>query len=277
MGMRGAPVPSVDANAYIYIRPSGNATFSSEALGVENLTLESADVLLADDSKGVAARFSTSGLSDAAPRAERVDGWIDADPGSFRFGPASPWGVRVRIAWRQQPSNAFAKQFPEAWKDLVRMPEDPPSPAIAAGFVRNFGPLVEHLIGEADVAVPSLADALSLVRVNRISFVAYADELRILPESVGPSVLRDLDVSILAIADSSYPSAVVGQVFDGFVSGLGLKRISIAGHIAHHRELSDDIHVVVVREGATLFFAIAATTKHAIALIETVVTKQHEE
>ncbi|MDA0797348.1 MAG: hypothetical protein O2826_00060 [Chloroflexi bacterium] len=276
LGMREAPVPPVDAKAYVYIRPPGNVTFSSAALGVEDLTLESADVLLADDSSGVAARFSTSGRGVSGPLGELADGWIDADADSFRFGPASPWGVRVRIAWRQQPSDSFAKHFPDVWDDLLQMPGAPPTPPIGAGFVRNFGPLLEHLIGEAGVTVPNLADGLSLVRINRISFVAYADDFQHMPASVGPSVLRDLDVSILAIADSSYPSAVVGQVFDGFVSALGLKPISLGDHTAHHRALSDDISVVVVRDGATLFFAIAATNKQAMALIETVVTQRNE-
>ena len=277
VGMRGVPVPPVDANAYAYIRPPGNATFSSEALGVEEFTLESADVLLDDDSSGVAARFTTAGRDDTGSRGDLVDGWIDADVGSFRFGPTSPWGDRVRSAWGQQASgNTFAKQFPDAWDDLLQMPGTPPMPPVAAGFVRNFGPLLEHLIGKADVTVPNLADGLSLVRINRISFVAYADDFQHLPAGVRPSVLRDLDVSILAVANSSYPSALVGQVFDGFVSGLGLSPISVADHTAHHRELSDDIHVVVVRDGATLFFAIAATEERAIALIKAVVTPPNE-
>ena len=266
----------MDANAYVYIRPPGNATFSSEPLGVDGLALASAEVVLGEGSDGVAARFSTSVRGEAGASSEDTDRWIDADSTSLRFGPVSPWGQKVRDAWGQQPTKSFARQFADTWADLLAMPESPPAQPIAAGFVRNFGPLLENLIGKIGVTVPNLADGLSLVRVSRVSFVAYADDFQHLPASVGPSVLRDLDVSVLAVAESSYPRAVVAQVFDGFVSALGLKRMSIADHAAHHRRLSDDIHVVVLRDDATLFFAIAATQEQAIALIEAVVTQQNE-
>jgi hypothetical protein len=271
VGMRTAPVPPVDANAYVYLRPPGNARFSNETLGVDGLTLESADVLLGGGSDGVAARFITSAGGDEHAPAVGIEGWIDSSPTSLRFGPDTPWGAEVRTAWRQQPERTFAEQFPAAWADLQAMPENPPAEPIAAGFVRNFGTLLEDLIGEARVSVPNLADGLSLVRINRVVFTAYSDDFARLPDHVEPSLLQDLNVSILAVAESTYPSAVVGQVFDGFVSSLGLAPVTIAGATAHQRNLADAVHVVVLRDGATLFFAIGATQGQATALIEAVV------
>ena len=278
VGMRTAPVPSVDANAYVYFKPPGHATFSSEALGVDGLTLQSADFLLADDSDAVAARFITDPRDDESS-ADGADGdgqgrWTDADTTSLRVGPVSPWGDRVRSAWAREPSASFATRYPDIWDDLQSMPEAPPSPPIAAGFVRNFGPLLEHLIRKADITVPNLTDGLSLVRVDNIAFVAYADDFSQLPESLGPESLRDLDVSILAVADSTYPALVVGRVFDGFVSALGLSPVSIADVTAYEREVSDGIHAVVLRDGTTLFFAIAPTARDAIALIQATVTSR---
>ena len=274
--MRTAPVPPVGANAYIYVRPTENPTFTSEMLGVDGLTLESAEALLADGSDGVAARFITSARKDVAtPRV--VNGrWVDAGSTSLRVGPDSEWGEVVRGAWNRKPTKSFSEQFPGAWDDLQAMPQSPPARPIAAGFVRNFGTLIERMLGEAHVIVPNLADGLALVRINSVAFVAYSDDFTHVPDRVEPSVLRDLNVSILAVADSSYPSAVVGQVFGGFVSALGLSTIvsASASATAYQRQLTDDIHVVVMRDGRTLFFAVGATLEKAEDVIEAVVSER---
>ncbi len=273
VGMRTAPVPSVQANAYIYIRPPGNTSFSSDELAIDGLKLDSADILLANDSDSVALRFvSRMNTATNTPTNAR-GGWVDNDLSSLRFGPDSQWGDLVRNAWTHAPRKSFAEQFPGAWDDLQSMPSYPPAQPIAAGFVRNFGSLLERFIGEVDVAVPNLSSGLSLVRIKRISFVAYADEFSNLPERVEPSTLRDLDTSILAVAASTYPGPVVGRVFDGFASSLGLSPISVAGTIAHQRNLTNDIHVVVLRDSALLFFAIASNQERAIALIQAVITR----
>jgi len=276
VGMATALVPPVAANAYVYVRPPANATFSSHALGVDELTLESAAVLLANGSEGFAARVVTAAGGDAGPLNDVPGGWSDAGATSLRFGPNSRWGNQVRDAWNQESSRSFSEQFPGAWRDLQSMPENPPAQPIAAGFVRNFGPLLEHLIGKAGISVPDLASGLSLVRINRIAFVAYADDFSELPESVERSVLRDLNVSILAVTDSPYPSAVVGLVFDGFVSSLGLSPVSVIGATAHQRQLTDDIYVIVLRDNTTLFFAMASTRAQATALMQAVVTTRNE-
>jgi hypothetical protein len=271
VGMRTAPVPPVRANAYVYVRPPGQVAFSSEALGLDDLTLDSVDVLLAEGSDGVAVRLISPTPVDAGVGVEALDSWVDTGPTGLRLGPETPWGNKVREAWAGQPTRTFARHFESAWEDLQAMPEAPPATPIAAGFVRNFGSLLERLIGEAGVSVPNLADGLSLVRINQIAFVAYADDLERMPERVTPGVLRELDISLLAVADSSYPSAVVGQVFDGFVSSMGLTPVTISDRTGHERQLTGDIFVVVMREGATLFFAVAPTREQAAALVESVV------
>jgi hypothetical protein len=270
--MRTAPVPAVDANAYVYFNPPRDTAFSSDALGVGGLTLQSAAFLLADDSEGVAARFIIGPHGHISSQGDKPGGWIDVDSTSFRFGPASPWGGRVRAAWAQQSFESFAVRYPGVWGDLQSMPQVPPYPPIAAGFVRNFGPLLEHMIGKAGIAVPSLTEGLSLARVGNIAFVAYANDFDQLPARLEPGSLRNLDVSILAVAESSYPAFVVSRLLDEFVSALGLDLIEVATATAYQREVSDDIHAVVLRDGTSLFFAIAPTAEGAISLIETVVT-----
>jgi hypothetical protein len=277
-GMRTALVPSVAANAYLYFKSPGTTTFSSEARGLAGFQLQSADFLLADDSVGVAARLIIDShgdlISPSMIHGDESVVWADADATSFRFGPLSPWGNHVRTAWARQPSESFPARYPGVWKGLQSMPEAPPSSPIAAGFVRNFGPLLQDLISKADIAAPNLAEGLSLGRVDSISFVVYSDAFTQLPESIGPGLLRDLDISILAVADSAYPAFVVGLVLDAFVSALRLDPIGVASATVYQGKVAEDIHVVVFRDSATLFFAIAHAPEQAIALVEAVVTSR---
>jgi len=272
--MRTALVPAVNANAYVHVRSPGDLAFSSGTLGIKEFKLTSAGILLSDKSDEMAGRFVTNIYRRDAPPDVRTGLWSEASSTDFRFGPNSRWGQTVRDTWNQESSRTFAEQFPGAWRDLQSMPEHAPAPPIAAGFIRNFGQLVENLIGKAGVNVAGLASGLSLARIDRIAFVAYADDISHLTEETGPNMLRDLDVSILALADSPYPSIVVGGLFDGFASSMGFSQISIAGFSAYQHGLNDNIHVVLLHNDATLFFAIASSNRQARALINSVITTQ---
>ena len=160
--------------------------------------------------------------------------------------------------------------FDAFWDDLMLAPSEPPEPPIAAGFVRNVGDLLDTLIASSGVFVPNLSDALALVRIREITFVAYAKDIKSLPANVDPSVFRDLDASVLAIAQSTYPAAVVGQVFEGFAGAIGLTPIDIDGRTAHARALAPEIDLAVLRQGPTLYFAITPTRAQTEALIASI-------
>jgi hypothetical protein len=180
----------------------------------------------------------------------------------------------VREAWEQDARAPFGKQFSAAWAQLQELPADPPATPIAAGFVRNFGELIAEVIEPAGASIPSLGDGLALVRVDRMVFAVYANDLATLPNGIGPGVLANHGLSVLAVAQSTYPGAVVGQVYGGFVSALGLAPVELDGVTAHYREAAPDLHTVVLRAGATIFFAMSATRAEAEALIQAVVRDQ---
>jgi len=273
LSMDTARVPSVDANAYVYVSAPSALAFTSDRLGIDALAVASAEVFLMTAGREFATRLTFADAPANPPTAPSGAWWFE-DNRSLRFGPNTPWGVLVREAWEQDARRPFADQFPGAWADLQALPAEPPATPVAAGFVRNFGELIASLIAPAGASIPSLADGLALVRVDRVVFAAYATDLQTLPNGVAPGILTRHGLSVLAVAQSAYPGAVVGQVFGGFVSALGLTPVAIGEATAHARELAPDLHVVVLRTGASIYFALGAAPANAEALIRAVVLDQ---
>jgi hypothetical protein len=119
--------------------------------------------------------------------------------------------------------------------------------------------------------VPGLTSNLALLRVESVSFVAYADGLDSLPADVAPGLLRDTRMSVLGIANSVYPGPLVGWLFDRFAGTLGLEDVRVDDWPARYRQVTDDTHVVVIRSSSTLYFAIASTREGATDLAAAVV------
>jgi hypothetical protein len=286
-GIAETRLPSGEANAFIYIDPPSTAGVPAELLSSDSDTSADEVDLEAEGLEGlmldlggdyaVRVRFASSGeAGSAAPRIEKLvqdeaHSWTETIDRSVLTGRAAgQWGTDARESWTSGTREAVADQFPDFWAQLRRMPEEPPSPPVAAGFVRNVGDLPNRLFRAAGVEVPGLAEGLTLVRVSSIVFVAYSGGLGELPSHLGSSLLEDLNTGILAVADSSYPSLVVGQVFDSFVGALGLSEVTLEGETAYYREIDADLHLVVMRNGSALFFAVGATREYAEGLVSSV-------
>lgn len=235
-GLAQSTVPTASVNAYVYVRPGDPFALAS------NLSQELASLAVAATNLG-----------------------------DFAWRPTYP-ETSIDVAWSPMPTATVLVRdtFDAFWDDLMLAPSEPPEPPIAAGFVRNVGDLLDTLIASSGVFVPNLSDALALVRIREITFVAYAKDIKSLPANVDPSVFRDLDASVLAIAQSTYPAAVVGQVFEGFAGAIGLTPIDIDGRTAHARALAPEIDLAVLRQGPTLYFAITPTRAQTEALIASI-------
>ncbi|MDA1036718.1 MAG: hypothetical protein O3B65_07575 [Chloroflexi bacterium] len=280
-GLAQATAPSGMINAYAYVHVSPPLTMTTEDFG-DTVQTRSLGVEMIEVSVQDIGLFAARLMFTKRDQAEAVSRLEKSGPGSIGMS-GRAWSDRTitfsrgtltgdpltSIRW--PPDAVLVRdRFPTFWDDLQLAPTEPPAPPFVAGFVRNVGELLDALIASSGVAVPNLSDALALVRVGEITFIGYADDIATLPTNVESGVLQDLDASVLAIANSNYPAAVVGQVFEGFAGALGLEPIDVDGRTAHARALPPQIDLVVLREGATLFFAIAPTRAQTIALIASI-------
>ena len=233
-GLTQATVPNSTVNAYVYVRP--DSSFAIEGDASEKLI-----------SLAVAA----------------------SDLGDFAWQPRYV-GAASSTSWESGVSSPIFDILPAFTSDLQLAPVEPPKTPFAVGFVRNVGELIDTLIASTGAVVPSLSDALALVRINEITFIGYANEITLLPTRFKPNQLSELDASVLAIATSNYPSAIVGQVFESFATALALTPIDIDGHTAYARTISPDIDLAVLRQDPTLYFAITPTRTQTEALLASV-------
>ncbi len=277
-GLEQATTPSGVVNAYAFVHASSPLMMTTDHFGyaieTRNLNVERIEVSVQD-----IGLFSARLLFTEIDEAEAVSLLQEFETDSKGMSSRSWSGKAVTfsrgnlddgrlmsIGWHPD-ADLVRERFPMFWNDLRLAPSEPPEPPLVAGFVRNAGDLLDMLIASSGIAVPNLSDALTLVRIGEVTFVGYAADVASLPTSVDSDVLSDFNVSVLAIATSSYPAAIVGQVFEGFAGALGLTPIEIDGRTAHARLVTPEIYLIVLRQGATLFFSIAPTRVQAEALL----------
>ena len=76
-----------------------------------------------------------------------------------------------------------------AWRGWLLLPDGPPSPLLALGFIRNREDLLDRTLGELGVEAGGLGSALRLARMNLASFGLYG-EFGDAPPEINADVLR---------------------------------------------------------------------------------------
>jgi len=206
--------------------------------------------------------------------AGKPDHWVQVIGSSVALGrSAGDWGDAVIDAWTSGGGAAIEKQDPDVWEALRLFPEEPPAPPVAAGFVRNVADLMDDLLDSTGVGLPGLADGLSLVRVDSVAYVVYADGVGMLPSAPSRQALRELDAGVLAAAQSGYPGFIVDLMFSNFVERSGLAEVDVDGVLAHHRTVHD-LHLMLNHYGPTIFIALSPSRGGAEELLRSVIASQ---
>ena len=270
--------PNVPMNAAVYIAPQRPAAVSIHGTDGREATGRVArfEGVALDPVREYAAQTEFVDASEAfgATQVLGADLWTAASGRTLLFGkPDNAWTDAVRAAWGEEDRVAWVEREPAVWRGWLLLPDDPPSPLLALGFIRNREDLLDRTLGELGVEVEGLGSALRLARMNMASFGLYGafDDA---PSEISPEVLRDTGAGIIAVAESSYPAFVMGVLWGRVVSAARLEAIALGGEEAHYRSLEDGWHMTVKRYGRTLYFAVASSRSEAEALILAVIESQ---
>ena len=210
----------------------------------------------------------------AADIAGKPDHWVHVIGSSVALGRSEgEWGDEVVDVWTSGAGAAIEKQDSGVWEALRLFPEKPAAAPVAAGFVRNVADLMDHLLDSTGIGLPGLADGLSLVRVDSVAYVVYANEVSMLPEAPSRGALRELDAGVLAAAQSGYPGFIVDMMFPNFVEQSGLAKIDVGGVLAHHRTVHN-LHLLLKHYGPTIFIALSPTRQGVEELLRSVTASQ---
>ena len=270
--------PDVPMNAAIYIAPQHPSAVSIRAPdGRESeVSVVRFEGVAIDPVREYAARAGFADAEDASEAADALeaDVWARMHGSTLWFGePDNAWAGTVRAAWREEARVPWAEREAAAWRGWLLLPDDPPSPLLALGFIRNREDLLDRTLGELGVEAGGLGSALRLARMNLASFGLYGEFGEVPPE-INSDVLQGTGAGTIVVAESSYPAFLVGALWGRVASAARLEAITLDGEEAHYRSLEDEWHMTAKRYGRTMYFAVAPSRSEAEELVSAVIESQ---
>ena len=281
-------LPPVDVNAAVYFNSGGPVSFPLSIFGDtsgddDGIQVSTVEGLINDPEGQVAIRaefIDEANASRAAGVALRVasgseDAWADRDGNFIAVGRArDEWSAVLRPAWITGERESIEERHPLIWDSLRLLPEEPPAPPVAAGFVRNVADLLDQILEDSNVSFPGLTDALGLIRVESVGFAGYANDVTDIPTSPTLAALRELDAGLLAVSEAGYPGTVVDFLYDRFVERAELTTEELDGETVQYRAIDGDLHLMVKNYGSSFFFAFSSTKGGVEELIRSVIKSQ---
>ena len=270
--------PDVPMNAAIYIAPQHPSAVSIRAPdGRESeVSVVRFEGVAIDPVREYAARAGFADAEDASEAADALEAdiWVRMHGSTLWFGkPDNAWADTVRAVWGGEDRVPWAEREAAAWRGWLLLPDDPLSPLLALGFIRNREDLLDRTLGELGVEAGGLGSALRLARMNVASFGLYGEFGEVPPE-INSDVLQGTGAGIIVVAESSYPAFLVGALWGRIASAARLEAITLDGEEAHYRSLEDEWHMTAKRYGRTMYFAVAPSRGEAEELVLAVVESQ---
>ncbi len=270
--------PDAPMNAAVYIAPRRPAAVSIRGADGREATGRVArfEGVALDPVREYAARaeFVDAAEASVAALALEADVWTLTQGRESWFGkPDNAWAGTIRAVWSEDDRVPWAQREPAAWRGWLLLPDGPPSPLLALGFVRNREELLDSTLGELGVEATGLGAALRLARMNLASFGLYG-EFGEAPSEIDADVLRGTGAGVIAVAESSYPAFVVGAVWGRVVSAAQLEAVTLSGEGAYYRLVGDEWHIAAKRYGRTFYLAVAPSRAEAEGLLLAVIESQ---
>ena len=270
--------PDVPMNAAIYIVPQEPSAVTIRAPdGRESeVRVVRFEGVAIDPARQYTAQAEFADAEDVSEAAEALESdiWARMHRNTLWFGkPDNAWADTVRAVWGEEDRVPWAEHEPVPWRGWLLLPDGPPSPLLALGFIQNREDLLDRTLGELGVEAGGLGSALRLARMNVASFGLYG-EFGDVPPEINADVLRDTGAGIVVVAESSYPAFLVGALWERVVSAARLEAITLDGEEAHYRSLDDEWHLTAKRYGRTLYFTVASSRGEAEELVRAVIESQ---
>ncbi len=292
-GFLGAPVPSGDLSAYLFLAQESPITiplarFGDSALVANNprfveipetMAINRLALAVGPDleSFGGVIEFNRDLLAEMA--GDLVSGKPEIS--TFRDGRSlalvrgtGGWADAMEVALRSGDSSRFQDAYPDSWELMRLLPENPPMDPVAAGFVEVDSTLLDSLASEAGVGLSGLGQALGSINVTDIAYAAYTNEPLNLPEEFGRDYLEESGVGAVFVAQSSYPGFLLGFFLNTFADRIGLETgTEVSGQDVLARE-EGEMHLLVKPVGSTIFLVLASSSQDAQLLMASVLDPQ---
>ena len=184
------------------------------------------------------------------------------------------WADAMENAMRAGDASRFQDVYPDIWQLMQLLPEKPPAKPVAAGFIHVDQVLLDSLAAKAKLELRGLTQALGLIQITDIAYVAYTDMPVALPREVTSDYFEEANVGAIFVARSGYPGFLLSFFLGSFADRVGLEKGSlVAGQKVLSRELGN-MYLVVKPMGNTLFLVLAPSRESAEDLMSSVLEPQ---
>ena len=285
-GFQDALVVELDFNAYVYVRQGAPFALSMRHFGEAPEPTEGDDtsvgagvdhlsVFVGDSLATFGGTVEFSQEADAEQAMTLLD--LGRSParatrsGSRLLfaGSSGSWSDTLALSVADGYGVALSQRYPEAWDAIRWLPENPPSPPVAAGFFRLKGFRLESAATRVGIELGGLNQALGFFRLGDMAFAVYSDKPLQIPGLVDKSFLEESGVSAMLVARSGYPGWVASIGLSVLGDRVDLEKVDVGGTAFRYRKL-DNLHLFLHRRGRVLFAAVSADRAAAEALIQSI-------
>ncbi|MBI2873383.1 MAG: hypothetical protein HYY00_09385 [Chloroflexi bacterium] len=292
-GFTDTPLPQVDVNGYVYVAQGSPLLVSAQSFGSQapqesdrDLSVKASRLMAwlgpSADLFGGRAQFATSDDSELVLKRLTQEGAQDQRVWAQQQGDsvllvkgAGDWATSLKEALLNNTNSTLKEKYPEVWELMELLPENPPNPPVAAGFLRELPTLVESLAGNRGLEIQGLQSALSFVKVESAAFAAYSQPMETLPAAeLTAEELKQTGVGAVIVTKAGYPGFVVNMMLGSFASRAGLEEVSLGEEKVRYRVLDNRLHLMVRNFGSTLFIVAAPDRETAEALTKAVLAQQ---
>ena len=278
-------LPDVDLDGYVYVNQQkslrlsmewfyGEAIASPSALGTQATSeadVERVTVMMGPsvDNFGVVVEFSLEEGANTASRLlqENADVWSSQRDKSLSLVRGEGvWPQSLKEAMDGNRRVALGDRYPKVWELLSILPENPPTPPIAAGFLRIEKSILEAIGTKGNIGLGNASQVIGLMKARNIAFAVYAENPVHIPEKVDETFFEELRIGAVFVSQSGYPGFIVSTALNFLGGRAGLAKTTIGDTSVRYMTIQD-IHLFVKNQESIIYAALAPDKAQAEALM----------
>ena len=175
----------------------------------------------------------------------------------------------LEAAIQEDRYTVFKDRFPEVWKTLLFLPQNPERTPTAAGFVKIGGDLSESVSSISGLrTLDNFIGALKTARIDHVGFGVYAAQpLSSISSELTLEDIERFGAVVVLVARSGYPSVAFSPVFQAIVRSQGLTEIKESDRSIFVGEYGG-LQFALSNKGNVIFGAASAHQGDALRIIE---------
>ncbi|PZC48753.1 MAG: hypothetical protein C1O27_000122 [Chloroflexi bacterium] len=279
-GFAEAPLPKANISAYVYVADQSaieipGAYFADGSGAISGpIIVNTVSAWTGATVGNFGGSLSLASAGDASS-VERLFGLNDDRAVWSRIIGSALYIARGNGFWRESIEKSvqdhtfrsLEETNKEAWEMMKGLPENPPLPPLAAGFLDITTLDIEGMARKGGVNLSGVTPALGALRIKQVAFGVYGDPINAIPERIGLDYLKSTDLGAVFVTKSGYPGFLLGFLFSNFAGDADLSGVDIGDGVkAYSREL-DGLHLLVANSGSSVVFALASQPSAAEALL----------